>query len=145
MGGGDWAPLTAPSLLPAPSCRALYPDIARMEQLLQQAVAERERLLQARVRPSPSSLGPGTQYISPTSYWFAVSVTLSAPTGRDKKQGRFLGPPCTCHHGESRPCPHFPWPLPFDISPSPVLQKVSWAWQRKGNSKDLVSLPIRVI
>ncbi|XP_068383509.1 pleckstrin homology-like domain family B member 3 isoform X1 [Eschrichtius robustus] len=29
-------------------CGALHPDIARMEQLLQQAVAERERLLQAR-------------------------------------------------------------------------------------------------
>ncbi|XP_059939887.1 pleckstrin homology-like domain family B member 3 isoform X2 [Mesoplodon densirostris] len=33
---------------PRNSCGALYPDIARMEQLLRQAVAERERLLQAR-------------------------------------------------------------------------------------------------
>ena len=38
------------SLFPPPSYRALYPDIARMERLLQQAVAERERLLKARVR-----------------------------------------------------------------------------------------------
>ncbi|XP_007458641.1 PREDICTED: pleckstrin homology-like domain family B member 3 [Lipotes vexillifer] len=33
---------------PRNSCGALHPDIARMERLLQQAVAERERLLQAR-------------------------------------------------------------------------------------------------
>ncbi|XP_026935519.1 pleckstrin homology-like domain family B member 3 isoform X4 [Sagmatias obliquidens] len=33
---------------PRNSCGALHPDIARMEHLLQQAVAERERLLQAR-------------------------------------------------------------------------------------------------
>uniref|UniRef100_A0A8C0R0M9 Pleckstrin homology like domain family B member 3 n=1 Tax=Canis lupus dingo TaxID=286419 RepID=A0A8C0R0M9_CANLU len=41
---------------PGNSCGSLHPDIARMEQLLQQAVAERERLLKARVRPHPSSL-----------------------------------------------------------------------------------------
>ncbi|XP_025770654.1 pleckstrin homology-like domain family B member 3 [Puma concolor] len=37
---------------PGNSCGALHPDIARMERLLQQAVAERERLLKAR-SPNP--------------------------------------------------------------------------------------------
>ncbi|KAM8791616.1 pleckstrin homology-like domain family B member 3 isoform 2-T2 [Rhynchonycteris naso] len=42
------------------SCGALYPDIARMERLLQQAMAERERLLKARATPTPPPrpLGP---------------------------------------------------------------------------------------
>ncbi|XP_012589110.1 PREDICTED: pleckstrin homology-like domain family B member 3 isoform X3 [Condylura cristata] len=46
---------------PRNSCGVLHPDIARMEQLLQQAVAERERLLKARegTRRNPEvSAGP---------------------------------------------------------------------------------------
>ncbi|KAK2088598.1 Pleckstrin y-like domain B member 3 [Saguinus oedipus] len=35
------------------SCGAIHPDIAHMERLLQQAVAERERLLKARAPPTP--------------------------------------------------------------------------------------------
>ncbi|XP_032985273.1 pleckstrin homology-like domain family B member 3 isoform X2 [Rhinolophus ferrumequinum] len=35
------------------SCGVLHPDIARMERLLQQAMAERERLLKARAPPTP--------------------------------------------------------------------------------------------
>ncbi|XP_065776689.1 pleckstrin homology-like domain family B member 3 isoform X1 [Muntiacus reevesi] len=63
---------------PRNSCRALYPDIARMEQLLQQAVAERERLLQAREGtrrskegspgpPVPALMAPPTPPSSPAS------------------------------------------------------------------------------
>ncbi|XP_020726770.1 pleckstrin homology-like domain family B member 3 isoform X3 [Odocoileus virginianus] len=63
---------------PRNSCRALYPDIARMEQLLQQAVAERERLLQAREGtrrskegssgpPVPAIMAPPTPPSSPAS------------------------------------------------------------------------------
>ncbi|XP_060222369.1 pleckstrin homology-like domain family B member 3 isoform X2 [Meriones unguiculatus] len=40
-----------------PGNRPLHPDLARMERLLQQAVAERERLLKARA-PAPSPPGP---------------------------------------------------------------------------------------
>ncbi|XP_046933890.1 pleckstrin homology-like domain family B member 3 isoform X1 [Lynx rufus] len=46
---------------PGNSCGALHPDIARMERLLQQAVAERERLLKAREgmrRSTEGSSGP---------------------------------------------------------------------------------------
>ncbi|XP_058385453.1 pleckstrin homology-like domain family B member 3 isoform X1 [Diceros bicornis minor] len=46
---------------PSNSCGAIHPDIARMEQLLQQAVAERERLLKAREgmrRSTEGSSGP---------------------------------------------------------------------------------------
>ncbi|XP_038512723.1 pleckstrin homology-like domain family B member 3 [Canis lupus familiaris] len=46
---------------PGNSCGSLHPDIARMEQLLQQAVAERERLLKAREglrRSKEGSSGP---------------------------------------------------------------------------------------
>uniref|UniRef100_A0A2K6BI65 Pleckstrin homology like domain family B member 3 n=1 Tax=Macaca nemestrina TaxID=9545 RepID=A0A2K6BI65_MACNE len=60
------------------SCGAVHPDIAHMERLLQQAMAERERLLKARVRaqaillgtedcPSPSSLRPGRPLVPPPS------------------------------------------------------------------------------
>uniref|UniRef100_A0A8C0YYI2 PH domain-containing protein n=1 Tax=Canis lupus familiaris TaxID=9615 RepID=A0A8C0YYI2_CANLF len=52
---------------PGNSCGSLHPDIARMEQLLQQAVAERERLLKARVRPHPSSLASGDPIPAPPS------------------------------------------------------------------------------
>ncbi|XP_036284640.1 pleckstrin homology-like domain family B member 3 isoform X2 [Pipistrellus kuhlii] len=48
------------------SCGALYPDIARMERLLQQAVAERERLLKAREgtrRTTEGSSGPAVPAI----------------------------------------------------------------------------------
>ncbi|XP_036131336.1 pleckstrin homology-like domain family B member 3 [Molossus molossus] len=48
------------------SCGALYPDIARMERLLQQAVAERERLLKAREgtrRSTEGSSGPAVPAI----------------------------------------------------------------------------------
>ncbi|KAJ8777490.1 hypothetical protein J1605_014380 [Eschrichtius robustus] len=44
-------------------CGALHPDIARMEQLLQQAVAERERLLQARAPPTAPSRPPGPRVL----------------------------------------------------------------------------------
>ncbi|XP_037676565.1 pleckstrin homology-like domain family B member 3 isoform X2 [Choloepus didactylus] len=43
---------------PGNSSPAFHPDIARMERLLQQAVAERERLLKARAPPTPSPPGP---------------------------------------------------------------------------------------
>ncbi|XP_045058895.2 pleckstrin homology-like domain family B member 3 isoform X2 [Desmodus rotundus] len=45
------------------SYRALYPDIARMERLLQQAVAERERLLKARAPPMLPPRPPGPQVL----------------------------------------------------------------------------------
>ncbi|XP_064345466.1 pleckstrin homology-like domain family B member 3 isoform X2 [Camelus dromedarius] len=51
---------------PGNSCGALHPDIARMERLLQQAVAERERLLQAREgtrRSTEGSSGPAVPAI----------------------------------------------------------------------------------
>ncbi|XP_057567053.1 pleckstrin homology-like domain family B member 3 isoform X2 [Hippopotamus amphibius kiboko] len=48
---------------PRNSCGALHPDIARMERLLQQAVAERERLLQARAPPTPPSRPPGPRVL----------------------------------------------------------------------------------
>ncbi|KAB1273610.1 Pleckstrin homology-like domain family B member 3 [Camelus dromedarius] len=48
---------------PGNSCGALHPDIARMERLLQQAVAERERLLQARAPPTPPSGPPGPRVL----------------------------------------------------------------------------------
>lgn len=43
---------------PENTCGALHPDIARMERLLQQAVAERERLLKAREGTRRSTEGP---------------------------------------------------------------------------------------
>lgn len=43
---------------PGNSCRAFHPDIAHMERLLQQAVAERERLLKAREGTRRSPEGP---------------------------------------------------------------------------------------
>ncbi|KAK2489158.1 hypothetical protein MC885_001424, partial [Smutsia gigantea] len=52
---------------PENSCGALHPDIARMEQLLQQAVAERERLLKARVRLQALLLRVRRSYCSPSS------------------------------------------------------------------------------
>ncbi|XP_010621673.1 pleckstrin homology-like domain family B member 3, partial [Fukomys damarensis] len=51
---------------PSNGCRVLHPDIARMEQLLQQAVAERERLRQAREgreRTTEVSAGPAAPAI----------------------------------------------------------------------------------
>ncbi|XP_029781903.1 pleckstrin homology-like domain family B member 3 [Suricata suricatta] len=51
---------------PGNSCGALHPDIARMERLLQQAVAERERLLKAREgmrRSTEGSSGPAVPAI----------------------------------------------------------------------------------
>ncbi|EFB28096.1 hypothetical protein PANDA_013217, partial [Ailuropoda melanoleuca] len=51
---------------PGNSCGALHPDIARMERLLQQAVAERERLLKAREgmkRSKEGSSGPAVPAI----------------------------------------------------------------------------------
>ncbi|XP_015098488.2 pleckstrin homology-like domain family B member 3 [Vicugna pacos] len=51
---------------PGNSCGALHPDIAHMERLLQQAVAERERLLQAREgtrRSTEGSSGPAVPAI----------------------------------------------------------------------------------
>ncbi|XP_045019198.1 pleckstrin homology-like domain family B member 3 isoform X2 [Bubalus bubalis] len=63
---------------PGNSCRALYPDIARMEQLLQQAVAERERLLQAREgtrRSKEDSSGP------PVPAIMAPPAPPSSPAG----------------------------------------------------------------
>lgn len=53
------------SLFPPASCGALHPDIARMERLLQQAVAERERLLKARVRPQVLLLRVRRSYSCP--------------------------------------------------------------------------------
>ncbi|XP_047568064.1 pleckstrin homology-like domain family B member 3 isoform X2 [Lutra lutra] len=48
---------------PGNSCGALHPDIARMERLLQQAVAERERLLKARAPPTPPPRPPGPRVL----------------------------------------------------------------------------------
>ncbi|XP_008049421.1 pleckstrin homology-like domain family B member 3, partial [Carlito syrichta] len=51
---------------PGNSCGAVHPDIARMERLLQQAVAERERLLKAREgmqRSTEVSAGPAVPAI----------------------------------------------------------------------------------
>ncbi|XP_077603413.1 pleckstrin homology-like domain family B member 3 [Crocuta crocuta] len=51
---------------PGNSCGALHPDIARMERLLQQAVAERERLLKAREgmrKSTEGSSGPAVPAI----------------------------------------------------------------------------------
>ncbi|XP_027943822.1 pleckstrin homology-like domain family B member 3 isoform X2 [Eumetopias jubatus] len=51
---------------PGNSCGALHPDLARMERLLQQAVAERERLLKAREgmrRSKEGSSGPAVPAI----------------------------------------------------------------------------------
>ncbi|XP_062968703.1 pleckstrin homology-like domain family B member 3 isoform X1 [Cynocephalus volans] len=45
------------------SCGALHPDIAHMERLLQQAVAERERLLKARAPPTPPLRPPGPRVL----------------------------------------------------------------------------------
>ncbi|KAK1330123.1 hypothetical protein QTO34_010309 [Cnephaeus nilssonii] len=45
------------------SCGTLYPDIARMERLLQQAVAERERLLKARAPPTLPPRPPGPRVL----------------------------------------------------------------------------------
>ncbi|XP_054553210.1 pleckstrin homology-like domain family B member 3 isoform X2 [Talpa occidentalis] len=56
---------------PGNSCGVLHPDIARMEQLLQQAVAERERLLKARegTKRSPEvSPGSAVPAIMPPSH-----------------------------------------------------------------------------
>lgn len=53
---------------PSNGCRVLHPDIARMEQLLQQAVAERERLRQAREgrkRTTEVSAGPASALMAP--------------------------------------------------------------------------------
>ncbi|KAM9631864.1 pleckstrin homology-like domain family B member 3 isoform 1-T2 [Trichechus inunguis] len=53
---------------PGNSCGAVHPDIARMERLLQQAVAERERLLKAREgtrRSTEGSAGPAVPAIMP--------------------------------------------------------------------------------
>ncbi|XP_055267997.1 pleckstrin homology-like domain family B member 3 isoform X2 [Moschus berezovskii] len=63
---------------PRNSCGAFYPDIARMEQLLQQAVAERERLLQAREgtrRSKEGSSGP------PVPAIMAPPAPPSSPAG----------------------------------------------------------------
>lgn len=64
------------------SCGALYPDIARMERLLQQAMAERERLLKAREgmrRSTEGSSGP------------AVPAIMAPPTLPPRPPGpRFL-------------------------------------------------------
>ncbi|KAG8515364.1 Pleckstrin homology-like domain family B member 3 [Galemys pyrenaicus] len=48
---------------PRNSCGVLHPDIARMEQLLQQAMAERERLLKARAPPPPPPRPPGPRVL----------------------------------------------------------------------------------
>ncbi|XP_066229745.1 pleckstrin homology-like domain family B member 3 isoform X1 [Saccopteryx leptura] len=53
------------------SCGALYPDIARMERLLQQAMAERERLLKAR---------EGTRRITEGSSGPTVPAIMATPT-----------------------------------------------------------------
>ncbi|XP_040108490.1 pleckstrin homology-like domain family B member 3 isoform X1 [Oryx dammah] len=63
---------------PGNSCRALYPDIARMEQLLQQAVAERERLLQAREGTRRSKEGPSGP---PVPAIMAPPMPPSSPAG----------------------------------------------------------------
>ena len=109
----------APSLFLAPSCKGLYPDIARMEQLLQQAVAERERLLQARVRPSPSSPRPRSPDPQPLLSQMEESETLplgltgtqaSAPWHSLRLQGWAASFPSTSLQAPLSPllpAPHF--------------------------------------
>lgn len=53
------AEVTIVPLLCRPRHSALHPDVAHMERLLRQAVAERERLLKARVRPKGLFLRKG--------------------------------------------------------------------------------------
>ncbi|XP_047647175.1 pleckstrin homology-like domain family B member 3 isoform X2 [Phacochoerus africanus] len=63
---------------PRNGCAALHPDIARMERLLKQAVAERERLLQAREgtrRSTEASSGPDVPAIK------APPTPPSGPSG----------------------------------------------------------------
>lgn len=63
---------------PRNSCGALHPDIARMEHLLQQAVAERERLLQAREGTRRSTEGASDP---PVPAIMAPSTAPSRPPG----------------------------------------------------------------
>ncbi|MBZ3876809.1 Pleckstrin homology-like domain family B member 3 [Sciurus carolinensis] len=48
---------------PGNSSRALHPDIAHMERLLRQAMAERERLIKARAPPAPPPRPPGPRVL----------------------------------------------------------------------------------
>ncbi|XP_061028907.1 pleckstrin homology-like domain family B member 3 isoform X3 [Eubalaena glacialis] len=81
-------------------CGALHPDIARMEQLLQQAVAERERLLQAREGTRRSTEGASD---TPVPAIMAPPTAPSRPPGPrvlDLRQHL----ECWGHNPES--CPH---------------------------------------
>ncbi|XP_006732041.1 pleckstrin homology-like domain family B member 3 isoform X4 [Leptonychotes weddellii] len=85
---------------PGNSCGALHPDIARMERLLQQAVAERERLIKAREGMRRSKEG---------SSGLAVPAIMAPPTPPPRPPGpRVLDLRQHLerwgHHPES--CPH---------------------------------------
>ncbi|XP_014650697.1 PREDICTED: pleckstrin homology-like domain family B member 3 isoform X2 [Ceratotherium simum simum] len=70
---------------PSNSCGAVHPDIARMEQLLQQAVAERERLLKAREgmrRSTEGSSGPAIPAIMAQGSWISGSTWNDGATTR---------------------------------------------------------------